>query len=303
MDDPVPAPIPTPWYLVHSADTAVKVVRPLNAKRGVVYSLPHSGRYYPDSFVAQARQKGLALRASEDAFVDEMVGLTPDLGVYGIVCRYARAFCDVNRHALELDGRLIRGELPKAALALSARVKAGFGVIARRLSADQDIYRDALDMAEVNRRLDLIYWPYHARLQGLLGEAAGHAGHEKHPVVLIDWHSMPSSALTVLGGAKPDIVLGNRHGESCGDGLVRKVRGVLEGAGLRVGLNRPFAGGYIVETYGRPQSETSGATAGVEALQIEINRAIYMNEASLEPHDGLRRLTGVFATLTAVLAG
>lgn len=284
--------VPTPWHLVHSADKAVDVVRPRVPGAAVVYSVPHSGRYYPESFVAESQQKGQALRASEDAFVDDMVGLTPDMGVYGLVCRYARAFCDVNRNALELDARLIRGELPKAALALSARVKAGFGVIARRLSADQDIYRASLDMGEVNRRLGLIHRPYHDALRGLLDEA----GQYGRPVMLVDWHSMPSTALNLLSGVKPDIVLGNRHGESCGDGLVRRVRGVLEGAGLRVGLNRPFAGGYIVERYGDPK-------AGIEALQIEINRAIYMNEATLEPHDGLRRLTQVFATLTRVMAG
>ncbi|WP_083811398.1 N-formylglutamate amidohydrolase [Asticcacaulis biprosthecium] len=282
--------VPIPWHLVHTPDKAVDVVRPHAAAAPVVFSLPHSGRYYPDSFVAEARQKGSALRSSEDAYVDDMVGLSPDLGVYGLACRYARAFCDVNRSPLELDARLIRGELPKAALALSARVKAGFGVIARRLSADQEIYRSPLDMAEVNRRLDMIHGPYHEALQDLLIEA----GRLARPVVLIDWHSMPSSALASLTGPRPDIVLGNRHGDSCGDWLVRKVRTVLEGAGLRVGLNKPFAGGYIVERYGRPQ-------AGVEALQIEINRTIYMDEATLEPHGGLDRLRGVFRSLTRSL--
>ncbi|ESQ76070.1 N-formylglutamate amidohydrolase [Asticcacaulis sp. AC402] len=282
--------VPTPWHLLHTPDIAMDVVRPHTPRTAVVYSLPHSGRYYPDSFVAEARQKGSALRSSEDAFVDDMVGCTPDLGVYGLSCRYARAFCDVNRSPLELDARLIRGELPKAALALSARVKAGFGVIARRLSADQEIYRASLDMAEVNRRLDMIHRPYHEMLQGLLTEA----GQLGRPVVLVDWHSMPSSALSAIAGPKPDIVLGNRHGDACGDWLVRKVRGVLEAGGLRVGLNKPFAGGYIVESYGQPQ-------AGIEALQIEINRTIYMNEATLEPHGGLERLRAVFRHLTRTL--
>lgn len=290
----MPDSLPTPWHIIHTTDLAADVVRPRRPS-AVVYSLPHSGRYYPDSFMAQARQKGLALRTSEDAWVDEMVGLSPDLGVYGVACRYARAFCDVNRSALELDARLIRGDLPRATLSLSARVKAGFGVIARRLGPDQDIYTSALDMAEVNRRLDLIHTPYHEALRGLLAEA----GRVARPVVLIDWHSMPSSALHSYGGARPDIVLGNRHGESCGDGLVRRVRSVLEGAGLRVGLNKPFAGGYIVETYGRPMG--GGTAIAVEALQVEINRAIYMDEGTLEPHDGLQRLKAVFSDLTMIL--
>lgn len=283
-------PIPAPWHLVHTADHAPVVVRPNEASR-LVYSLPHSGRYYPESFIAEARQTPQGLRVSEDAFVDELVGITSEIGVYGLTSRYARAFCDVNRNALELDARLIRGELPKAALSLSARVKAGFGVIARRLSAEEDIYRQPLDMEEVNRRLDLIHRPYHEALKGLLAEARRNG-----PAVLIDWHSMPSAALNHFrsGEQKPDIVLGNRHGETCSEALVRRVRGVLEGGGLRVGLNRPFAGGYIVETYGRP-------AAGIEALQIEINRAIYMNEDLLTPHSGAVRLRTVFRTLTEAL--
>ncbi len=280
---------PTPWHLLHSEDQAFAVVRPPMSS-GVVYSLPHSGRYYPDSFIYQARLQGSALRASEDAFVDEMVPFSSEAGISGIACHYARAFCDVNRNALELDARLIRGDLPKAALGLSARVKAGYGVIARCLSANQDIYRQPLDMAEVNRRLDLIYHPYHRMLQGLIREAKAATGR----AVLIDWHSMPSSAVTHAGGGRPDIVLGTLHGESCSDTLVRRVRGVLETQGLRVGLNRPFAGGYIVEHYGRPGD-------GVEAMQIEINRALYMDEATLTPTPGLERLRQVFAVLTKAL--
>lgn len=281
---------PVPWHLVHTAAYAPLIIRPQGTSR-LVYSLPHSGRYYPDSFIAEARQTPKGLRASEDAFVDELVAVTPSTGVYGIVNRYARAFCDVNRNALELDARLIRGDLPKAALSLSARVKAGFGVIARRLSAEEDIYRLPLDMAEVNRRIDLIHRPYHEALRGVLAEARC-AG----PAILIDWHSMPSAALVQFraGEAKPDIVLGNRHGETCSEALVRQVRGVLEAGGLRVGLNRPFAGGYIVEAYGRP-------AAGIQALQIEINRGLYMDEAGLSLHSGADRLRPIFATLTESL--
>lgn len=282
---------PTAWHLLHTPDMGLKIVRPQGEGTNLVYSLPHSGRYYPDSFIAEARLSGTTLRLSEDAWVDDMVGLTSESGVYGLIGLYARAFCDVNRNPLELDARLIRGELPKAALSLSARVKAGFGVVARRLSADLDIYRQPLDMAEVSRRIDLIHRPYHAALQTLLREA-GRGGR----VRLIDWHSMPSSALLhpSVNGMRPDIVLGTLHGESSTDGFVQQVRRQLEKEGLRVGLNRPFAGGYIVEKYGRP-------SAGVDALQIEINRAIYMNEASLETHDGLGRLRDAFRRLTAAL--
>jgi N-formylglutamate amidohydrolase len=282
---------PTAWHLLHTPDMGIKIVRPQGEGTNLVYSLPHSGRYYPDSFIAEARLSGTTLRLSEDAWVDDMVGLTSECGVYGLIGLYARAFCDVNRNPLELDARLIRGELPKAALSLSARVKAGFGVVARRLSADLDIYRQPLDMAEVSRRIELIHRPYHMTLQALLREA-GRGGH----VRLIDWHSMPSSALLhpSVNGMRPDIVLGTLHGESSADAFVQQVRRQLEKEGLRVGLNRPFAGGYIVEKYGKP-------SAGVDALQIEINRAIYMNETTLEAHGGLGRLREAFRRLTTAL--
>jgi len=282
---------PVPWHVLHTPEMGLEIVRPAGQETNLVYSLPHSGRYYPDSFVAEARLSGTTLRLSEDAWVDDMVALSPELGVYGLIAHYARAFCDVNRNPLELDARLIRGELPKAALSLSARVKAGFGVVARRLSADLDIYRQPLDMAEISRRIELIHRPYHTALDGLLREA-GRNGR----VRLIDWHSMPSSALLhpSVSGARPDIVLGTLHGESSSEGFVNQVRRVLEKEGLRVGLNRPFAGGYIVEKYGRP-------SAGVDALQIEINRAIYMDEATLEAQSGLGRLREIFRKLTAAL--
>src|SRR3569623_2070099 len=144
--------VPIPWHLLHSPQLGLDIVRP-HVPSPIVYSIPHSGRYYPDSFVAEARPSGQALRASEDAWVDELVDVTHDSGVTSLMCRYARAFCDVNRNPLELDSRLIRGELPKAALSLSNRGKAGVGVIARRLSADEDIYRQPLDMVAVYRRL------------------------------------------------------------------------------------------------------------------------------------------------------
>jgi N-formylglutamate amidohydrolase len=282
---------PVPWHLLHTPDMGLEIVRPAGEGTNLVFSLPHSGRYYPDSFLAEARLSGTTLRLSEDAWVDDMVALSPEHGVYGLIGRYARAFCDVNRNPLELDARLIRGELPKAALSLSARVKAGFGVVARRLSADLDIYRQPLDMAEVSRRIELVHRPYHVALHSLLKEA-GRDGY----VRLIDWHSMPSSALLhpSVTGARPDIVLGTLHGESSAEGFVQQVRRLLEKEGLRVGLNRPFAGGYIVEKYGRP-------SAGVDAVQIEINRAIYMDEATLEAHEGLARLREIFRKLTSAL--
>lgn len=287
---------PQPWQVMHTPADAVTVMTPAYPC-ALVYSVPHSGRLYPPSFVAASRLSAEALRGSEDAFVDQLLAQALPQ-VHGLVAHYARAFCDVNRHPLELDARLIRGELPKAALSLSARVKAGYGVIARRLSADQDIYRQPLDMEEVNLRLDLIHRPYHEALLTSLLRAREAARRMGRAAILIDWHSMPGAALNHLGAhtPKPDIVLGDRHGASCSPALTRFVRQFFEAQGLRVGLNKPFAGGYIVEHYGRPG-------AGMEALQIEIHRAIYMDEAGMRVHEGAAKLESVLLALTEALIG
>lgn len=258
----------------------------------VVFSFPHSGRYYPESFIQQARPKGIRLRQSEDAYIDEMAGFGPDLPVHGLRTHYPRAFIDVNRNPLELDRRLIRGDLPKGALSQSSRVRAGYGVVARCLSAEDDIYSGHLDMSEVQRRIELIHKPYHQALTQILSEARRVQGQ----ALLIDCHSMPSaSVMGVHGGGKaPDVVLGTLHGESCSPSLTRKVREHFEKAGLSVTMNKPFAGGYILEQYGRPAD-------GVEAVQIEINRALYMDEATLEKHDGFDRLSDLLQALTTEL--
>ncbi len=283
--------VPTPWHILHSPEAALDRVTPAAASR-VVFSFPHSGRYYPDSFIHQARPKGLGLRISEDAFVDDMVGFGADLPVHGLRINYPRAFVDVNRNPLELDRRLIRGELPKGALSQSSRVKAGYGVVARCLNADQEIYTHPLDMAEVRRRINLIHQPYHRALTQVLIDARRLTGQ----AILIDWHSMPSSSVKGFDAADkgPDIVLGTLHGESCSLGLARLIRARFEAEGLNVGMNKPFAGGYILERYGRPAE-------GVEAVQIEVNRALYMDEDTFERREGFQRLSTIFRTLTQEL--
>jgi N-formylglutamate amidohydrolase len=280
--------VPLPWHIVHSPDKAWERIAPLKPSR-VVFSFPHSGRYYPDSFIEQARPKGIRLRQSEDAYIDDMAGFGPAMPVHGLRTHYPRAFIDVNRNPLELDRRLIRGELPKGALSQSSRVRAGYGVVARCLSAEDDIYSVPLDMDEVQRRIDLIHTPYHQTLTRMLADARRVNG----CALLIDCHSMPSASVTGLNGEGkvPDVVLGTLHGESCSAALVRKVRERFETAGLTVAMNKPFAGGYILEQYGRPAQ-------GIEAVQIEINRALYMEEATLERHEGFARLSALFKALS-----
>ncbi|UDF03024.1 N-formylglutamate amidohydrolase [Asticcacaulis sp. AND118] len=249
---------------------AVDVRRPSASHTGLVFGLPHSGQHLPAEFVAAARYDATHLRMTEDAFVDGLVGFETLEGVWAVRANYGRAYVDVNRHPLELDPRLIRGPLPKGALSQSLRVRSGYGVIPRCLSGGREIHAQPIDYAEAVRRLDRVHKPYHRALTEALAQAKSAHGR----VTLIDWHSMPSGTLKQTPGALADIVLGDLHGEACRGDLTAFVRQAFESRGFRVAHNHPFAGGYTLERYAEP-------FRGVEGLQIEINRGLYMDEVAL----------------------
>lgn len=256
----------------------------------LVFASPHSGRLYPEDMMAAL--DGVAIRRSEDAYVDELVGAGPALGATLICARLARAYIDVNREAFELDPAMFADELPEFAKARSARVQAGLGAIARVVSEGQEIYDRKLTFAEARARIEGAHAPYHAALARLLGEA--HAAHGM--AILIDWHSMPAAAARAGGRDTPcDMVLGDRYGASCSPQVTRTVETALQALGYRVARNTPYAGGYTTEHYGRPQRRT-------HALQIEINRGLYLDEASLTCTEGFARLKADLEALTASLA-
>lgn len=264
----------------------------------LVFASPHSGRDYPAELMAAAALDSAAIRRSEDAFVDELIASGPAYGAAVITARYARAFIDVNREAYELDPAMFEDELPAFARARTARVAAGLGSIARVVGEGQEIYRRKLTFAEARRRIEGAHRPYHQALAGLLEAARARHGR----VALIDWHSMPSAA-SGAGAAPPydrtrrgcDIVLGDRFGSACSPDLTRLVERQLEALGYRVARNAPYAGGYTTEFYGKPAE-------GVHALQIEINRAVYLDEASLTPTEGFARLKRDIERLGRTLA-
>ena len=250
----------------------------------VVFASPHSGRLYPDDLMAAASLDAAAIRRSEDAFVDVLAAGGPARGAPLIAARYARAYIDVNREPYELDPAMFEDELPAFARGRTARIAAGLGAIARVVGEGQEIYARKLTFAEAKGRIDTVHAPYHVALEGLLNEARAKFG----LAVLIDWHSMPSAAAaTANEGARGrraiDFVLGDRFGSSCNPALVELVQTRLEGMGYAVARNSPYAGGYTTEFYGRPAE-------GLHALQIEINRALYLNERSLSRHGGFDRL-------------
>ncbi|CAH1669894.1 N-formylglutamate amidohydrolase [Hyphomicrobiales bacterium] len=241
----------------------------------VVVDVPHAGRCYPRSFVEAARLPLRSLRRSEDAFVDKLFGQSVALGAPLLAAEFPRAFLDVNREPYELDPRMFDGRLPPFANTRSMRVAGGLGTIPRIVGDAQEIYLGRIPIAEGLARIDGLYRPYHAALRALVQRTQAVFG----TCILVDAHSMPSAGLDRDGLAKSDIILGDRFGTSAAGYIIDIAEQAFMRLGFSVTRNRPYAGGFITEHYGAP-------AAGVHALQIEVNRALYMNEATLEPHAG-----------------
>ncbi|WP_297105255.1 N-formylglutamate amidohydrolase [uncultured Devosia sp.] len=270
---------------------AFETVRPRRLVAPVVFNSPHSGRVYPERFLAMARLDHLSIRQSEDAFVDELFARAPHLGAPLLRAHFPRAYLDVNREPWELDPTMFVEPLSDRFNTTSPRVAAGLGTLARVVAENKPIYRERLTLEDARMRIEGIYHPYHAALQKLLSESVARFG----LAVLIDCHSMPR-----LGRhgerATPDIVLGDRYGTTCAAPLVDLVETVFSSAGLRVARNRPYAGGFCTRAYGRPQH-------GVHALQIEISRHLYMNEVTLEKNAGFETVRTLIEQLIRTLVG
>jgi len=258
----------------------------------LVFASPHSGRLYPEDMMSAAALDAVSIRRSEDAFVDDLIAAAPSHGAAVITANFARAYIDLNREPFELDPQMFSDQLPEFARARTARVAAGLGAIARVVSEGQEIYRRKLTFAEARRRIEGAHRPYHEALAGLLAEAQAAHGF----AILVDWHSMPAAAAKAAGRERPcDIVLGDRFGAACAGVLPTRVERELEAMGYRVTRNTPYAGGYTTEHYGQPHRRA-------HALQIEINRALYLDEATLSPTAGFDKLRAHVEQLTKTLA-
>ena len=234
----------------------------------LVVASPHSGSVYPPEFVAQAAVPLAALRRAEDAFVDELFGAAPGLGIPFLAARFPRSYVDANREPYELDPGMFEGPLPRALNHRTTRVAAGLGMIPRVAASGEAIYRGRVPAGEIERRLESCWRPYHLTLSMLVEQTYAQFG----GALLIDAHSMPSSASGLgLREHGVDVVLGDNHGEACAPLLIDVVEQWLTAQGLRVRRNQPYAGGFTTQRYGRP-------SIGRHTLQIEINRALYMDE-------------------------
>ncbi|MEJ2118182.1 MAG: N-formylglutamate amidohydrolase [Alphaproteobacteria bacterium] len=246
------------------------ILQPDNAATPFIFNSPHSGRTYPAAFLHASRLSGLSLRRTEDAYVDLLLEGVVNLCGTLMHAHFPRAYLDLNREPYELDPALFSGRLPDYANTHSLRVIGGLGTIARVVNEQEEIYRCQLPVSAALERIERLYKPYHETLKGLLDKARQQFGF----AVLIDFHSMPSYQGDRGNTQKADFVLGDRFGTSCPREMVRAVERDISGLGYKVTLNKPYAGGYITEQYGTPNK-------GMHALQIEINRALYMDEETL----------------------
>ncbi len=246
-------------------DAPLVVFAPVRQSVPLIFTSPHSGNHYPAAFVAEARLDPLRLRRSEDCFVDELFAAAPTLGAPLLAARFPRAFCDANRERWELDPRMFDAPLPEWVNATSARVMAGLGTIPRVVASGEPIYRRKLSFAEAEARIARYWAPYHDRLAALIEATKRRFGR----CVVIDCHSMPSGGPPALAA---DIVLGDGHGTSCAPSVIAAAEASARRLGYRVRRNEPYAGGFITRHYGRPED-------GVHTLQIELARALYMDEA------------------------
>ena len=270
-----------------------EVVAPERQTLPLVFASPHSGTRYPQAFVAESRLDQLTLRRSEDSFVDEIFGAAPVLGAPLIRAHFPRAYIDPNREPFELDPAMFEDPLPAYANTRSPRVAAGLGTIAKMVANGAEIYPGKLRFREALDRIQNYYWPYHAALRELVEDTRDAFG----LCVLVDCHSMPSvggPADRDPGSRRVDFVLGDCHGTSCAPAVTETVAAALRELGYHVALNTPYSGGFVTRHYGRPAES-------IHALQIEINRALYMDEGTIRRGAFLPQLShhmhGVIAAL------
>ncbi|MGE0662486.1 MAG: N-formylglutamate amidohydrolase [Hyphomonadaceae bacterium] len=270
------------------ADPPFVLIEPLRRTAPLIFASPHSGRRYPPELLADARVSLISLRRSEDAYVDELFAGAAAHGASVISATIARAYVDLNRDPAELDPDMFNERPPPSTHASSARVQAGLGAIPRISGDGQTIYRRKLSLEEAERRINAVHRPYHALLQNLVAETKELFG----CAVLIDCHSMPNNS---RGAHAPDVVLGDRFGASCHPSVTALAEATLRRLGYRVARNTPFAGGHTTQSYGRPAH-------GVHALQIEINRGLYVDERTLERTNGYVRVRADMGRLAEALS-
>jgi N-formylglutamate amidohydrolase len=273
----------------HGSGAPYLIVAPMGQPVPLVLSSPHSGRSYPPTLVAQARLTPQQLRALDDGPVDELLARGCAIGATLIAATFPRAVVDLNRDACEQDPDSLADPASLSGLRATVKARAGLGVVPTRLLGEP-IYEGRLSAAELQRRVAEAYRPYHAQLAALAADRRRRFGVS----LVLDCHSMPTLPAAIRAERPIDIALGDRYGRSCHPTLVDAAERLLTGAGLRVARNRPYAGGHITELHGRPGLAS-------HALQLELRRALFMDERNHERNGGFAATQQLLGELTQVL--
>jgi N-formylglutamate amidohydrolase len=270
----------------------IEIIAPAVHHLPVILASPHSGTCYPPELIAASRLDALALRRSEDSFVDEIFAAGPGLGAPLLRASFARAYLDVNREPYELDPAMFEDALPDFCNTASPRVQVGLGTIARIVATGEDIYAGKLRFADAEARVEQLYRPYHRALRELIAATQARFGY----YLLVDCHSMPSMSGPQERGGRPrvDFVLGDCHGNACHPAVIETAQRLIAAKGYSVARNAPYAGGFTTGHYGRPRD-------GGHGLQIEINRSLYMDERRLSRKPFLAQLAGDMRDLVGAL--
>jgi N-formylglutamate amidohydrolase len=265
--------------------SSFEIVAPPQWTAPMVFNSPHSGNALPKDFLTKCALSASQLRASEDSHVDQLFSGCLDAGAPMMRALLSRSYVDLNREPYEFDSRMFSERLPNFINSASPRVASGLGTIPRTVGDGVLIYKTSLNLTEALNRIETVYRPYHRALGALLDEAFNATG----AALLVDCHSMPSSAVSHMRGPQGqniDAVLGDRFGSSCSPEISAIVENSLSKAGLRVSRNKPYSGGFFTENHGRPRYQR-------HSLQIEINRALYMDETTHEKNAGFESLQAV----------
>jgi N-formylglutamate amidohydrolase len=268
-----------------------EIMEPAAWRAPIIFNSPHSGSVYPAEFLEASRIDLVALRRSEDSFMDELIGNLSAVGFPVVRVNFPRSYVDVNREPYELDPRMFSGRLPSFANTRSMRVAGGLGTIPRVVGDGQEIYRERLTIEDALSRIEALYKPYHRALRRLINKAHQAFG----TVIVVDCPSMPSVGVSRDEPRRPAVVIGARYGTSCAPLLPDTVEETMRGLGYSVGRNKPYAGGFITEHYGNPAS-------GLHTIQLELNRAIYMDERRRERGPRFAQVAIDFATLAEAVA-
>lgn len=267
------------------SDPPFALYGPDPSPRAVMLSVPHAGRLYPPDVVRRARAPFAVLRTLEDRHADALALPLAAQGFAVMVAHVPRAVIDLNRDEDEWDTQLVHDALPTTPP--SSRVRAGLGLVPVRLHRFGALWHERIGVAEVEARLAAVHRPWHRQL-GTMLEATRNA---HGAALLVDLHSMPQQP-----DAGPQLVIGDRYGQTAAPELVELLLGIAEGSGLRVARNAPYAGAHGIARHGRRGS-------GVEALQIEIDRSLYLDAAQEPVPSAVAALSALLSTMALAADG